>query len=173
MWEVDPPAEVSEPLEWLLVCSLPTTTWDELKERRDWYSCRWLVEVLHDIEKNGCQEETRRLQTAGSLEACLAVLSLVAVRVFQLRSALEAQPEAPAAEVATAAEIAVIQRVTQYRGRKFTVALFVRGVARLGGFLGRKGDGQPGVRTLWRGYQRLQDMVLGFHLHDSDTTDPP
>jgi hypothetical protein len=40
---------------------------------------------------------------------------------------------------------------------------FVRGVARLGGFLGRRGDGSPGWKTLWRGYQRLQDMVEGAH----------
>jgi hypothetical protein len=42
---------------------------------------------------------------------------------------------------------------------------FVRGVAWLGGFLGRKGDGEPGLRTLWRGHQRLQDMLLGYELH--------
>ena len=42
---------------------------------------------------------------------------------------------------------------------------FVHGIARLGGFLARKRDGDPGVRALWRGYQRLQDILLGFELH--------
>jgi hypothetical protein len=77
---------------------------------------------------------------------------------------LETQPDAPAEQAATAAEVAVLRRYLRHKGRRFTVREFVRGVAKLGGFLGRAGDGEPGVRVLWRGYQRLQDLVLGFHL---------
>src|SRR4051812_34114523 len=56
VWEVDAPSEVKEPLEWVLLCSIETTTLEEIKERRDWYGCRWGVEVFHDVEKNGCSE---------------------------------------------------------------------------------------------------------------------
>jgi Transposase DNA-binding/Transposase Tn5 dimerisation domain len=166
IWEPQPPTD-AEPLEWLLLCSLPTQQLAEMKQRRDWYLCRWLLEVFHDIEKNGCSEEGRRFESADRLETCLAVLSLVAVRVFQLRCALDHQPEEAATQVATAAEMALIRKVVRHKGRRFTVQDFVRGVARLGGFLGRKRDGQPGVRTLWRGYQRLQDMLVGFQLNSS------
>jgi hypothetical protein len=167
VWEADPPADVEEPLEWVLVCSLPTVTRAAINQRRSWYSCRWLAEVFHDIEKNGCREEERRFESAAPLEACLAVLSVVAVRVLQLRTALEHQPQAPAEQVATAREIAVLRAHLGHPKEALTVRGFVRGVARLGGFLGRKGDGDPGVRSLWRGYQRLQDMVVGYHLHHS------
>jgi hypothetical protein len=173
VWEAQPPPGVGEPLEWILLCSLPADTLEELRQRRDWYGCRWLIEVYHDIEKNGCSEEERCFETAARLETALAVLSIVAVRVFQLRSALDYQPEAPAEQVGTAAEIRVLRAFLKHRGERFTVRDFVRGVARLGGFLGRKGDGPPGVRTLWRGYQRVQDMLLGFHLHDSSTPSHP
>ena len=165
IWEPQPPGGSAERLEWILLCSLRTETLAELKERRDWYVCRWMVEVFHNIEKNGCSEEERRFETADRLETCLAVLSVVAVRIFQLRCALEDQPDAPAEQVATAAELRLLCRFLQHQGRrKLTVREFVHGVAKLGGFLGRKSDGQPGVRALWRGYQRLQDMLLGFHL---------
>jgi Transposase DNA-binding/Transposase Tn5 dimerisation domain len=167
VWEVNPPAGVQEPLEWVLLCSLPTASRAAINERRAWYSCRWSGEVFHDIEKNGCLEEERRFETAASLEACLAVLSVVAVRVFQLRCALETQPEAPAEQVATASERAVIRRVLGHKKRRLTVREFVRGVGRLGGFLGRSRDGEPGVRSLWRGYRRLQDLVAGFELQEA------
>jgi hypothetical protein len=167
VWEADPPAGVVEPLEWILLCSVATVSRAEINERRAWYSCRWLVEVFHDIEKNGCLEEDRRFETAAAMEACLALLSVVAVRVLQLRCALQHQPEAAAEQVATAEEIEVIRRCHRSKKKTLTVRDFVRGVARLGGFLGRKGDGDPGVRSLWRGYQRLQDLLLGFQLHDS------
>jgi len=166
VWEADPPAEVQEPLEWVLVCSLPTTTRQDIDERRAWYSCRSLIEVFHDVEKNGCAQEDRRFETAAAMEPCLALLSVVAVRVLQLRCALETQPEAPARQVATAEERAVMGRLLGSPKKALTVREFVRGVARLGGFLGRTGDGQPGVRSLWRGYQRLQDMVWGLQVHE-------
>jgi hypothetical protein len=164
IWEPDPPVEAEEPLEWILWCSLPTQTLEELKDRRDWYSLRWLVEVYHHIEKNGCSEEKRRFETTERMAPCLALLSVVAVRVFQLRNALDYQPEAPAEEVGTAQEIEVIRRLNRPTTSTLTVRDFVRGVAKLGGFLGRKCDGKPGVLTLWRGYQRLQDMLEGFRV---------
>ena len=173
VWEAKPPADVAEPLEWVLVCSLPTVTLADLNERRSWYSCRWLVEVFHDIEKNGCSEEDRRFETAEAMQACLAVLSVVAVRIFQLRCALETQPEAPAEQVATVSEITAVQRFLGSKKKPLTVRAFVRGVARLGGFLGRTADGKPGVRSLWRGYQRLQDMVFGFQLNESPNDGSP
>jgi Transposase DNA-binding/Transposase Tn5 dimerisation domain len=166
IWEANPPAGV-EGLEWILITSVPTQTIEELRERRDWYACRWMVEVFHDIEKNGCSEEDRRFETAGRMETCLAILSLVAVRIFQLRTALECQPEEPAEQVATQEEIQVVRRVVKHKGGTFTVKDFVRGVAGLGGFLGRKHDGNPGVKTLWRGYQRLQDLLLGYQLREA------
>lgn len=164
IWEPNPPAEVAEPLEWVLWCSLPSTTWAELRTRRDWYVRRWLIEVYHDIEKNGCQEETRRFETAARMEACVAVLALVAVRVFQLRSMLVERPQAAAEEVATAEERAVVRRLIPSKAGELTVRDFVRAVAKLGGFLGRRSDGEPGVRAIWRGYQRLQDMVSALRL---------
>ena len=168
IWEPDPPVGV-EALEWILVTSVPTQTIVQIRERRDWYACRWMVEVYHDIEKNGCSEEDRRFENAARMTACLAILALVAVRIFQLRTALTSQPDAAATEVASADEIAVVKKWVEHRGRKrFTVRDFVRGVASLGGFLGRKGDGDPGVRTLWRGYQRLQDLLLGYRIHKND-----
>jgi hypothetical protein len=171
VWEAQPPQGV-EALEWILLCSVPTDTLEAIKERRDWYTCRWLVEVFHHIEKNGCREEARRFETAERMEACLAILSVVAVRIFQMRTALTAQPEEAAEQIATQEEIEVLRHHGRQRGSVTTIRDFVRGVAMLGGFLGRKGDGEPGVQTLWRGYQRLQDMLLGYHLRSSSSRNP-
>lgn len=171
IWEANPPAGV-EALEWILITSVPTQTPEQLRQRRDWYACRWMVEVFHDIEKNGCSEEDRRFETAERMEACLAILSVVAVRIFQMRTALETSPNEPAEQVATQEEIQVLRRYLKHKRGHFTVKDFVRGVASLGGFLGRKHDGNPGVKTLWRGYQRFQDLLLGYQFrrlaHEQD-----
>ena len=159
VWEPNPPAGV-DALEWVLVTSVASETPEELKARRDWYACRWMVETYHDVEKNGCGLEDRRFETAARMMACLAILSVVAVRVFQLRTALDHEPAAKAETVATVEEVQVLGESLGEPVK--TVTDFVRGVARLGGFLGRKHDGDPGVETLWRGYHRLQDFIIGY-----------
>ncbi|MFN7893528.1 MAG: IS4 family transposase [Pirellula sp.] len=45
-----------------------------------------------------------------------------------------------------------------------TVYEFFRQLAMLGGFLGRKHDGEPGWQTIWRGYRRLHDVMIGIRL---------
>jgi hypothetical protein len=173
VWELDAPAGLKQPLEWVLLSSRQTTSLEQIKQRRDWYGCRWGAEVFHDVEKNGCREQERMFQTAERMGAALAILSVVAVRVYQLRLAVKAAPEAPAEEMATAEEIEVIASMREGDSQEaLTVKDYVAAVAKLGGFLGRKGDGEPGVRSLWRGYQRLQDLVAGFRLHKQVTHKP-
>ena len=167
IWEDDPP-EGETPLEWLLVSTLPAGTADELLLRRDWYALRWPVaEDYHQAEKTGCGLEKVRFQDGHSLGAILAILSVLAVRVVQLRSAVRSQPDAPAESVATALEIELVQQAWGLAATAWTVLAFVSGVARLGGFLGRRCDGEPGWKVLWRGYQRLQAMVEGVRLHQT------
>ncbi len=40
----------------------------------------------------------------------------------------------------------------------------VRWIAQLGGFLGRKSDGDPGVTVLWRGLQHLVDLTTMYRI---------
>ena len=141
--------------------SVPTSGVGEVRERRDWYACRWMVEEFHRIETSGCGEEDRRFETAARMGACVAILSLVAVRVFPVRTALDSVPEGPASTVATAAELGVLGAVRPTVKGLETVRDVVSAVGRLGGHLGRTGDGPPGTRLLWTGYQRFQDLVLG------------
>jgi hypothetical protein len=166
IWEPEPPAGV-EALEWVLLSSLPADSEEELKQRRDWYGLRWpTAEDYHQAEKTGCHEEDVRFQDVEALQASLAVLSVVAVRVVQLRQAARACPEEPAERVASAEEIAVLQQALAVGAASWTVAAFVSGVAQLSGFLGRKCDGQPGWKVLWRGYKKLQSLVEGVRLHE-------
>lgn len=166
IWEQNPPEGV-EPLEWVLLSTLPIQTTEQLLLRRDWYARRWPVaEDFHQAEKTGCREEKIRFQDGQSLGSVLAVLSVVAVRLIQLRQAARACPQQPAARVATAAEIELTQQVLGVAATAWTVRDFIRGVATIGGFLGRKCDGEPGWKTLWRGYQKLQGMLDGIRIHE-------
>jgi Transposase DNA-binding/Transposase Tn5 dimerisation domain len=158
IWEPKPPADVEEPLEWILLSSLPAASTGQLRLRCGWYESRPLIEDYHQVEKTGCGEEKLRFETAAALFPMLGVLAIVAVRVLQLRWWGRAGGTAPAEAASTREERQVLKGLG-YRVK--TARDFVRVVAELGGFLGRQGDGEPGWQTLWRGYQRLQDIVLG------------
>ena len=161
VWEPDRPAGGEPPLEWILLSSLPAADAERLRRRCDWYACRPLIEDYHQVEKTGCGEEDLRFETAEALWPMLGVLAIVAVRVLQLRWWGRSGGAAPAESASTAAERQVLAGLG-HRAR--TAREFVRAVAELGGFLGRTGDGEPGWQALWRGYRRLQDMVLGLQI---------
>jgi hypothetical protein len=161
IWEPRPPADVAEPLDWTLLSSLAAATDEQLHRRCAWYASRPLIEDYHQVEKTGCGEEELRFETAAAMLPMLGVLAIVAVRVLQLRWWGRSGGTAPAESASTRAERDVLKGLGH---RVRTARDFVRTVAELGGFLGRKCDAEPGWQTLWRGYRRLQDMVLGLRI---------
>jgi hypothetical protein len=168
-WEENPPAGCAAVL-WRLVSTEPITTWEEALRALREYVLRWLIERFHYVLKSGCQIEALQLADADRLANAVAVYSQVAVRVQRLTYQLRVQPEAPAAGEFSAEELAVLagSRAARTRGRESgairTVQEAVAEVARLGGHLGRKGDGPPGLKVLWRGLECLHDRILGYRL---------
>lgn len=164
--EATPPAG-TEPIEWLLLTTVPVRSTAEAWERVAWYTYRWLVERYHYVLKSGCRIEQRHLETAARRECCLAVYAVVACWLLRLVYSARATPQAPATLLLAPAEWTVLWQArhpTLPRPPTLSLRQLVREIAGLGGFLGRRGDGEPGVKTLWQGLQRLHDLLLGYHL---------
>ena len=167
VWEPDPPPGV-EPLEWVLGTDLADPSAAALARYQGWYEWRWpTMEEYHKVQKTGCGIEDLRFETKGRLLAAIALLSVVAVRVLGLRWQRDAHPDEPAETVASPEELEVLAALGPREPPVRTVRMFVDRVAGLGGFLGRKCDGRPGWQSLWRGYQRLADLVLGASLAEA------
>lgn len=167
VWEADPPAG-AEPLEWLLGTDLADQSADALQRYRGWYEWRWpTMEEYHKVQKTGLGIERLRFETKERLRAAIALLSVVAVRVLALRWYRDARPDEPAEGVASGEELRVLAALQPTRPPPATVRMFVDAVAKLGGWLGRKCDGPPGWGSIWRGYQRLADLVLGVELAET------
>jgi hypothetical protein len=160
VWEEEAP-EGEEPLEWLLLTSVPTTTLEEAWERVEWYRHRWLVEDYHHCLKSGCRIEERQLQTVDGLMRLLGLLSPLAVRLLQVRACAREDPERPANALIEPLMLAVLAERTGGSPLAMTVGTFWREVARLGGYLARSHDGPPGWRTIWKGWLTLQTLASG------------
>jgi Transposase DNA-binding/Transposase Tn5 dimerisation domain len=162
--EQSPPAGVPA-LNWVLYVAEPVVCLADALRAVDEYRRRWGVEEWHKALKTGCQVTQRQLKETQRLEPLVALLSVEAVRLLQLKSAARTAPERPAAEVLPLLYVVVLLGA---RGLSpcppLTVRGFWRGLAQLGGFLGRRGDGEPGWQTIWRGWEQLQLLVRGYEL---------
>lgn len=125
---------------------------------------RWIVEDYHQCLKTGCQIEARHMQTYEGLRTVLGFLAPLAVRLLQLRAAARAQPDQPAQEVLPQEVVQVVAHLAHVDPSRLTVRKCWHRIAQAGGFLGRKGDGEPGWKTLWLGWFYIQTLLEGIHL---------
>jgi hypothetical protein len=165
--EVNVPRD-REPIEWVLFTSLPVESFKDAWRIMGYYEKRWLIEEWHKALKTGCRVEHRQLKCRKALERITGVLSVVAVRLLQLKSAARLTPERPARQVVPRFWIQMLiaarRRLKQTTATTMTIREFYRELAKLGGFLGRKSDGEPGWITIWRGWEKLYLLVCGAQL---------
>ena len=165
VWEPDPPAG-TKGLHWRLWTTEPAADAAEAWEVVRHYTRRWPIEEFHLTLKSGCRIEALRLEGWERLLKAVVLYSLVAARVVGLRDHARLAPEAAATGLLNADETAVL-RARFDRGRvgaALTWKQSVLWIGRLGGHLNRKGDGMPGVRTLWRGLRDLELLVEGYRV---------
>jgi hypothetical protein len=163
VWEPNPPLGI-EALEWVLLCSLPTQSRAQAWERVEWYRCRWTVEDYHQGLKTGCRVEQRHLQDYESLRRLLGLLAPTAVRLLQLRALARLHPEEPASQVLWADVVQGVAALAQVPVAQLTAGQAWHKIASYGGYQGRKSDGPPGWKTLWKGWFSIQALVEGVHL---------
>jgi hypothetical protein len=165
VWEPLPPAG-EDPLEWILLTNVPVECAADAQERVSWYEQRPIIEEYHKGQKTGCGIESMQFDTLERLEPAIAIVSVVTTTLLQLRDAARA----PDADQRLATEVigsdyvdVLVNHYGNRLGAQPTIRKFYLHVARLGGHQNRKVDGFPGWITLWRGWERLQSMVDGYH----------
>jgi hypothetical protein len=175
VFEPEPPAG-EEAIHWLLLTSLPIHTPQQAQQIITWYSYRWLIERFHYVLKSGCKLEESQLRAENRLERLLAVYSLVAWKLLWLTYQARQTPHVPCTVILLSQEwhalYAYVHRTQRLPPNPPTLHQAVHWIAQLGGFLGRKGDGEPGVKVLWRGWSRFQDILATWIIsHPSPSKD--
>lgn len=150
-------------VEWRLLTNRVVATLEEAAQLIDWYRCRWEIETLFHVLKNGCRVEALQLGQIKKLELALAIYLVVAWRLAYLLRLGRTHPDLPASVVFDQTEWQAAWLLAEKPPPKQTPSLreVIRRIAMLGGFLARKGDGEPGVKTLWQGYSKLFSFVRG------------
>lgn len=166
--EDNPPDDVEEPIEWLLLTNCVVACFDDAVQIVKWYRCRWQIEVFHKVLKSGCVIEECRLQTDERLHPFIALKSVIAWRLHWMTYVNRHEPEVSCTAILAEHEWQAlymrIHRTSLLPSEPPTVYDVVRWIGQLGGFLGRKNDGEPGIVVIWRGWQRLQDIATTWYL---------
>lgn len=156
----------TQPIHWLLITTLPVENFEQAIEKIKWYRQRWKIERYHYVLKSGCKVEELQLETAEGLQNAVSVYSVVAWKLLWLKYESETEPEISCEVVLEEHEwkalYCVINRVSIPPAQPPTLKEATLMIAKLGGFLARKGDGNPGVKVIWRGLRRLFDIAEGW-----------
>lgn len=160
--ELNPPQD-QEPIEWLLLTTLNVSSEADAAACLRWYTHRWKIERYHYTLKSGCRIEELQFEDVERFHRALAVYSVVAWRLLYLTYMARQEPAQPCTAVLSTSEwqalYCAIHRTKRVPKTPPDLQTAVLWIARLGGFLARKGDGSPGVKVLWQGYRRLEDLT--------------
>jgi hypothetical protein len=162
--EQHPPAG-EEPIEWLLLTSLPIGNLKKVRRVIEYYCCRWEIEIYFRILKSGCRVEDRQFEDADHYLPCLALYMVIAWRVMYVMMLGRECPDMSCAEVFSEAEwksVYVVVCEEPAPDKPLTLQELVYLIGRLGGHLGRTQDGPPGPKAMWIGMQRMADLARAW-----------
>jgi len=171
--EVSPP-KGEEPICWRLWTTVEVNSAQCAIKVLGWYAKRWNIEEFHRILKSGCKCESRQLESLTKLSFVVSLDMVVAACILGLTKAARNQPEAAVSpwlsEQQWKALHCYINKTEKPPQQAPSLKTAVIWIARLGGFLGRKGDGFPGPQVLWRGWKRLEDITAIFAILKNEAT---
>ncbi len=154
-----------EPIRWVLLTNWPSQTFEQAMRAIKAYTRRWLIEEYHKALKTGTGIQDSQLTTAQRITALLGILAVVAGPLLNMKLLAATRPDEPLEPEQIGPEgLAILE--AQY-GRPtggWTNLSALTAIARMGGFLARKGDGNPGWITIWRGLRQLMLMAQGYDL---------
>ena len=165
--EQPPPGE--EPIEWVLVTTLPVGSFEQARACVAYYCKRWLIERFHYTLKSGLQIEELQLESRASLSNAIATLSIVAWHLMQLLYHARVHPDTSCAQSLEPSQWKALV-LRQQRGTHAVLPTeppsmkqAMLWIAQLGGYRGRAAKDVPGLKTLWRGLRRLADMTETYN----------
>jgi hypothetical protein len=162
--EVDCP-EDKDGLHWVLLTTLDACNLELARYVVECYSGRWSIEEFHRTLKSGCQVERLQFENLSRLRPAIAMLCVVAQQVMFLTKYARSHGDEPASRVCTEEERDTAEKwVLTFRYATYSIATvrdYVRAIGFIGGFHGRKCDGEPGVKSIWQGIRDLNRLVAG------------
>ncbi len=162
--EDQPLPDGTEPLCWYLLTSEPCGTLQDALTVVRYYKFRWKVEEFHMGLKTGCGIENVQFASMHALVNYLALAVVASWRLLALRDLSRNDATELPPDLLTEPQMSILRAEFPRLPPAPSPRQWLVAIAKLGGFFGRKSDGDPGWRTLWWGWKRLEDLERGWQL---------
>ncbi len=167
-----------KPLSWTLLTNRPIDTTKDLTDVIHGYSMRWRIEELHRTWKSGaCRVEENQLRSPSAVMKWATILIAVAARIERIKQLSREQPQLPATDEFSPAEIkaAALLHFGKAGNAKVasdkspTIAEVTLWIANIGGYTGRASSGgPPGSIVLARGLESVRTTAKALEALSSD-----
>lgn len=155
-----------EPIQWVLLTTLPIDTDEQIRTAVNYYCGRWGIEVFFKTLKSGCRIEERQFEFLDRELNAIAVYAIIAWRIMALCRLGRDCPDLSCEILFESSEWKAMYLIVEKRPlptQPPTLNQLIRMIALLGGYVPRKST-QPGTQTLWIGLQRMHDLA---HCYDT------
>lgn len=171
--EVGPPEGVADPIEWVLLTTLPVTSLEQALQVIGYYVLRWLIERFHYLLKSGgAQVEGLQLETAARLQNAVTAYSIATFKAMKIRYWAEKSPQSNIYEAGvstvehevlyTYAHKAVDASIVFEKGNPPSIAHYCKVLGQIGGFLPSKRQELPGFKIITRSLEKLKNLVDAY-----------
>ncbi len=165
-------ADIKDPIYWRLFTTMEITCLQDAILCINLYNQSWLIERFHYALKSGCQIEELQLESQARMFSAIAMYCIIAWRIMSICYSARHEPDKPADCFFTIHELESLHcfynKTNEPPQTIPSIKEAVYMLAKLGGFLGRKSDGIPGMKVLWRGLRRLEGFVEAYILFNSN-----
>lgn len=165
--EKNPPKGESQ-LKWILLTNLQVDSLSEAFDKVKLYSMRWNIELLHKIMKSGFAMEKAQLRDGERLKKYITLKSILSWRIFWITRYLYEARNENCELVFSPHEWTILYRKTNPKSaipkKPPKIGDTYHWLGKLGGFIGRKGDGDPGFISIWRGWMRFTSLLEDYDL---------
>ena len=156
------------PIKWILLTNMSVSSVEEAEERVRWYSLRWNIELFHKVLKSSFAVEKTQMREAQRIKKYVTLKSILAWRIFWLTRFFDENKKRSCEIVLTRYEWRILYKRFN-KGRILPkkpppIEFVFIWIGKLGGFIGRKGDGTPGFISLWRGWMRFMDLIDDYQI---------
>lgn len=160
------PPKGEDPLIWVFITNLPIKSFKDVSKIIEYYLCRWQVELFFKVLKSGCKVEERQLQTTDRIKNLIAIFLILSWRVMFTMMLGRICGEMSCADIFEDAEWKSVYKILNKKKalprKPPSLGEFIIMVAILGGYVDRKGEEPPGVKTMWKGMARMVDFSLAW-----------
>ena len=165
-----------QPVEWILLTTECVNSAEDARRIVSYYEARWKIEEFHKAWKSGgTQIEKSRLQSAGNLERMAVILAFIAVRLLQLREVVHLDKKLiskDCSHILSELQWHLLWRKQEKKAYRKktppTMAWAYYALARLGGWKDSKRTGRVGWNALWEGWFKLEMLIEGYELAQSE-----